>query len=69
MTKEEGEALKTELGCAAFYEVSAKTRENLEEVFMAAVKIVAENHEDKSGGGKGDKKDKKNKKNKKCLVM
>ena len=40
VTKEEGEALKTELNLNSFSEVSAKTREKLEDVFMDAINIV-----------------------------
>lgn len=62
-----------ELGCKAYLETSAKTRENLDEVFETAIDVVIKNREgdddaddDKKGKGKEGKK---GKKKKACTIL
>jgi len=57
VSTEKGRALADEIGAEKFVEVSAKTGENLRELFKEAVSIVVKAHKARAGGGEEDKED------------
>ncbi|POY76078.1 hypothetical protein BMF94_0801 [Rhodotorula taiwanensis] len=63
VSTEAGEALAKRLGCA-FIETSAKTRQNLEEAFFTAVRMV-----ELRRGGSAAQPVRKRRKNRKCTIL
>jgi len=55
VSTEKGRALAEEIGAEKFVEVSAKTGQNLRELFKEAVAIVVKAHKARGGGGDDDK--------------
>lgn len=51
MSVEEGLGLAGELGCAGFFEVSAKTGRNVQKVFEYAVRLLREAKRAREGEG------------------
>ena len=47
MSKEEAERFRKEKGINFFFETSAKTGENVEEIFTMAAKVLYDNFKDK----------------------
>jgi small GTP-binding protein len=66
VTRAEGEAAAKDLACASYFEVSAKARTNVDELFNAAIDVVLKHRKGGKGGAGGAGG---NGKKKKCTLL